>query len=642
MPLISINKVSKSYHARLLLDCVSFSIERGDKIALIGNNGTGKSTLFKMIQGKVEPDEGEILHHGTAIAGYLTQNMEELELGGSLLISEELLQIEDQMREAEYRLANADEAESTSLLRTYQQLTSRFEALGGYDYEPRMKAALAGLGLANIDWTRDVSSFSGGEKMRICLARLIVSRPDILLLDEPTNHLDTDAMEWLESFIRSYGGAVLLISHDRYFIDQTVTKVLELENGRITAYRGNYTEYKEQKRRFLEDQRQVVANLEKELVRQEGVTQTMLSHRNISGYHAREKVVAKLSEKLEQERAKLSGGPLQMSFKLMPEERSGDEDKILLAARNIGKRFPDGKLLFSNVSFEIKASDKVFLVGPNGCGKSTMLSLLLGKVSEFDGDVLISGSARIGFMGQFVDFEDDHRTILEELMTRSELGETAARNLLARFGFRDIDVYKEISVLSGGERSRVYLCCLLEEKPEMLFLDEPTNHLDIESREVLEDALASYNGAILAVSHDRYFIEKCESHILGFIGDRVTIYDKYDYYRRAYKEYLDSMSSASKKDAKSSSSSSSDSDKKASSTKTSAPTMNRAQERKEIAKRKERIRFIEKRTAELEEAQKALEASFGANTPPEDYDTYARNSEELEALYEEYMELESE
>lgn len=245
-------------------------------------------------------------------------------------------------------------------------------------------------------------------------------------------------------------------------------------------------------------------------------------------------------------------------------------------------------------------------------------------------------------MGQFVDFEDDHRTILEELMTRSELGETAARNLLARFGFRDIDVYKEISVLSGGERSRVYLCCLLEEKPEMLFLDEPTNHLDIESREVLEDALASYNGAILAVSHDRYFIEKCESQILGFIGDRVTIYDRYDYYRRAYKEYLDSMSSASKKDAKSSSSSSSDSGKKASSTKTSAPTMNRAQERKEIAKRKERIRFIEKRTAELEEAQKALEASFGANTPPEDYDTYARNSEELEALYEEYMELESE
>ena len=275
MPLISVNKVSKSYHSRLLLDGVSFSVERGDKIALIGNNGTGKSTLFKMIQGKVSPDEGEVLHHGTSIAGYLTQNMEELDMGGSLLISEELQKIEDRMREAEYRLAHADSSQSQSLLRTYEQLTSRFEALGGYDYEPRMKAALAGLGLSNIDWTRDVNSFSGGEKMRICLARLIVSRPDILLLDEPTNHLDTDAMEWLESFIRSYGGAVLLISHDRYFIDQTVTKVFELENGHITAYRGNYTDYKEQKQRFREDQRQVVANLEKELTRQEGVTQTM-------------------------------------------------------------------------------------------------------------------------------------------------------------------------------------------------------------------------------------------------------------------------------------------------------------------------------------------------------------------------------
>ena len=251
MPLISVNKVSKSYHSRLLLDHVSFSIERGDKIALIGSNGTGKSTLFKMIRGDVLPDEGEVLHHGTAIAGYLTQNMEELDMGGNILISEEIRDVEDKMREAEYKLATADAAESQSLLRTYEQLTARFEALGGYDYEPRMKAALAGLGLSDIDFTRDISSFSGGEKMRICLARLIVSRPDILLLDEPTNHLDTDALEWLEGFVRSYGGAVLLISHDRYFIDRTVTKVLELENGSITAYRGNYTEYKEQKRRFI-------------------------------------------------------------------------------------------------------------------------------------------------------------------------------------------------------------------------------------------------------------------------------------------------------------------------------------------------------------------------------------------------------
>ncbi len=643
MPLISVNKVSKSYHARLLLDQVSFSVDRGDKIALIGNNGTGKSTLFKMIQGKVSPDEGEVLHHGTAIAGYLTQNMDELDVSGNLLISEELQTLEDKMREAEYRLGNADDAQSQSLLRTYEQLTSRFEALGGYDYEPRMKAALAGLGLTDIDWTRDISTFSGGEKMRICLARLIVSRPDILLLDEPTNHLDTDAMEWLEGFIRSYGGAVLLISHDRYFIDHTVNKVFELENSHITAYRGNYTDYKEQKQRFLEDQRQVIANLERELARQEGVTQTMLSHRNISGYHAREKVVEKLSDRLAAERAKIAGGPMRMSFKLMPEVRAGDPDKKLLEARAIGKTFSDGKELFKNVSFEIKASDKLFLVGPNGCGKTTMLSLLLGKVDDFDGDVLVSGSSQIGYMGQFVPFEDETRTILDELMIRSELGETPARNLLARFGFRDIDVYKEISVLSGGERSRLYLCCLLEEKPELLFLDEPTNHLDIESREVLEDALADYNGAILAVSHDRYFIEKCTSKILGFFGPKVEILDSYEQYRKKYKAFVAQteeerarLLSAQRQEEKLKKA-----EQDALNPKKDKPTVNRAQERKENARRMERTRFLEKRIAELEEEQKTLEASFGPSTSPEDYQKYAANSEELENLYSEYMELES-
>ena len=645
MPLISVNKVSKSYHSRLLLDHVSFSIERGDKIALIGSNGTGKSTLFKMIRGDVLPDEGEVLHHGTAIAGYLTQNMEELDMGGNILISEEIRDVEDKMREAEYKLATADAAESQSLLRTYEQLTARFEALGGYDYEPRMKAALAGLGLSDIDFTRDISSFSGGEKMRICLARLIVSRPDILLLDEPTNHLDTDALEWLEGFVRSYGGAVLLISHDRYFIDRTVTKVLELENGSITAYRGNYTEYKEQKRRFIEDQKRLVSNLEKELVRQEGVTQTMLSHRNISGYHAREKVVEKLSDRLAAEKSKLAGGPLQMSFKLMPEVRAGDPEKILLQTRNLGKTFPDGKVLFRDVNFEIKACDKMFLVGPNGCGKTTMLSLLLGKISEFDGDVLISGSSRIGYMGQFVPFEDETRTILDELMERSELGETAARNLLARFGFRDIDVYKQISVLSGGERSRLFLCCLLEEKPELLFLDEPTNHLDIESREVLEDALADYNGAILAVSHDRYFIEKCQSKILGFFGDHIELYDKYEFYRRKYRAFIadeESKRAAALSEQRREDKERREAEKKeASEISPKTPSVNRAKERKETAKRKERIKFLEKTIAELEEEQKALESSFGKDTAKEDYDRYAKNSETLEEMYAEYMELEN-
>ena len=325
--------------------------------------------------------------------------------------------------------------------------------------------------------------------------------------------------------------------------------------------------------------------------------------------------------------------------------RTGDPDKKLLEARHLGKTFPDGKVLFEDVNFEIKASDKMFLVGPNGCGKTTMLSLLLGRISEFDGDVLISGSSRIGYMGQFVPFEDETRTILDELMERSELGETAARNLLARFGFRDIDVYKQISVLSGGERSRLFLCCLLEEKPELLFLDEPTNHLDIESREVLEDALAEYNGAILAVSHDRYFIEKCQSRILGFFGSRVELLDKYEHYRkkyRAFSEEEDEKRAAIASEKRQAEKERREAEKAASADTVSAkPVINRAKERKEIAKRKERIRYLEKTIAELEEEQKTLEASFGKDTSPEDYEKYSKNSEQLEAMYAEYMELEN-
>lgn len=634
MPLISVNKLSKAFHNRTLLDEVSFTINKGDKVALIGNNGAGKTTLFRMIEGKLAPDEGSVIHHGTVTCGYLSQNMDDLDISTNPLKSEELARLEIEIANASALLVDTTSPDAANNLRNYEKLMLRYEALGGYTYESDMKAALSGLGLENIDWTRPISGFSGGEKMRICLSRLIVSRPDVLLLDEPTNHLDTDAMEWLEGFIRSYGGAVFLISHDRYFIDKTVTKIFELDGAKITTYRGNYTEYRAQKEQFLKDQRQLVANLEKELVRQQGVTQTMLSHRNISGYHAREKVVAKLSDKLDQEKSKIAGGPMHMSFKVIPEPKTGDPNKRLLAASHIGKVFPDGKELFRDVTFDIRASDKLFLVGPNGCGKTTMLNLLLGKIDDFSGDVLISGSAQCGLMGQFVPFDDETRTILDELVSRSDFTETEARNMLARFGFRDIDVYKEISVLSGGERSRLYLCCLLQEKPDILFLDEPTNHLDIESREVLEDALAEYNGAILAVSHDRYFIEKCQTGIVGFVDGHVASFRNYNDYR------ADVANSKATKEKKVNPHASAKESKKEQNARVA--NGNRAVERKEVAKRKERIRTLEKEIAELEIAQKEMEASFGADTTPETYEIYADNGTRLEALYEEYVAISGE
>ena len=638
MPLISIRQISKTYHSRKLLDRISFTVDAGDRLALIGSNGAGKTTLFRMIEGKVLPDEGSIIRHSHVIIGYLSQNMEEQDTGGNTLKSREIIDLEREMADLEIHLSDSAQKDVTPLLTRYAQITAKYEALGGYGFEQRMLEVLNGLGLTAEDLTRPVSQLSGGERMRISLARLIVQKPDLLLLDEPTNHLDTQAMEWLEEYLQKYSGAVFLISHDRYFIDRVASDVIELENGQIKTYKGNYSAYLMQKEQFINDQRQVVAQLEKEIERQAGVTQTMLSHRKMSSYHAREKVVAKLSDRLAEEKALLAGGPMKMSFTFVPEKRDGAPDKVLLETRRVGKTYPGCEPLFENVSFQLKASDKFVLVGPNGCGKTTLLSILLGRVSEFDGDVLISSSAECGYMGQFIPFEDEEREVIDELFSRSDLTETGARNLLARFGFRDIDVFKKLNVLSGGERSRLYLCCLLQESPDILFLDEPTNHLDIQSREILENALSEYTGAILAVSHDRYFIEKCSRGILGFTDHRVLPYANYKEFREAEKASSSSKATPAasvKPDVKSTT-------HRDAADSLPAKGINRAQERRETALRKERIRNLEKEIEDLENTQKKMESEFSKDTRPEEYAEYAANTDRLSAIYEEYIRLSEE
>lgn len=636
MPLLSVQQVSKTYHSRKLLDRVSFTVDAGDRMALVGSNGAGKTTLFRMIEGKVPPDDGCIIQHSHVIIGYLSQNLEDQDAGDNALKSREILELEDDMAKLEHQLSDPTRQDMTSLLEKYAKITARYEACGGYDFEQRMREVLAGLGLTADDLLRPVTSLSGGERMRVSLARLIVQRPDLLLLDEPTNHLDTQAMEWLEEYLQKYSGAVLLISHDRYFIDRTASNVIELENGQIKSYKGNYTAYCMQKEQFISDQRQLVSQLEKEVERQAGVTQTMLSHRKMSAYHAREKVVSKLSDRLSDEKRKLSGGPMRMSFTFVPEKRDGDPDKILLQTRNLGKAYPDSEPLFENVTFQIKATDKLALVGPNGCGKTTLLSILLGQVAEFDGDVLISSQAECGYMGQFIPFADEERAVLDELFTRTELTETQARNLLARFGFREIDVYKKIKVLSGGERSRLYLCCLLQESPDILFLDEPTNHLDIQSREILESALAEYTGAVLAVSHDRYFIDKCSKGVFGFIDRQVLPYENFSQYRLAEKTALSRQQTKPVTPDKSGNHRSSDIQ---TDTKYSSRGTNRTKERRDAALRKERLRALEKEIEDLENIQKEMEASFSKDTRPEEYAAYAGSAEKLSSVYDEYINL---
>ena len=617
MPVLSVDSISVSFETRRVLDEISFSVNQGDKIAFIGGNGAGKSTLFKVVKGIVRPDSGRVILHGNTTVGFLSQNMDEQDLSSATLKPRDMTDTEIRLKQIEEELASDSSREK---LEEYAVVTSKYEAMGGYDYEFRIREALAGLGLKDISDRTDLMTLSGGEKMRVCLARLIVERPDILMLDEPTNHLDADAIEFLEDYLSSYGGSVFVITHDRHFIDSFANRVIELDGGHITEYRGNYDSYKLQKEEFLKTQKRVVENLEKELEHQLDVKQTMLSHRNISGYHQREKMVDKLSIILEKERARLPSGEGRMSFSVVPEEREGASDKVVIAVKGVSKNFDDGPMVFENISFELKAGQKLFLAGPNGCGKSTLLSMLRGRIAGFDGSVFISASSTVGFMEQFVPFDDETATCYEELIRRSDLTVTEARSLLARFGFRGDDVFKTINVLSGGERSRLYLCLILEENPDILFLDEPTNHLDIESREILEDALAQYNGAIICVSHDRFFIEKCADKVLGFLEGTAKLYDTYEFYRRAVRKPKQTAPEASSKPKPA-----------------EKPKVNQAQARKERARAAERIRELERLIEEKEQEQKALEEKFvSGDATREDYDLYACNAAVIEKMYDEY------
>ena len=634
MPLLTLSNITMNYGPRRILDGVSFRVNKGDRIAFIGDNGAGKSTLFKIIKGTLTPDEGEVILHGNTIAGYLSQNMDEQDLSGASLKPSNLIDLELKMEMLSSKITHASEKgeDATSLVEELSKTQALYEAAGGYDYEYRLKDALAGLGLKDIHDREDFTDLSGGEKMRVCLARLIVDRPDVLLLDEPTNHLDMEAVEWLENFLSSYGGAVFVITHDRHFIDQVATKVIELDGGHITEYKGGYTDYKEQKEHFIKSQSLVTKALEEELAHQLDVKQTMLSHRNISGYHQREKMVAKLEEQLEAARSKLPAGYAKMSFTAQPLERTGRSDRIILQAKELAMKFEDSDTnLFDALSFEVTADEKLFLAGPNGCGKTTLLKLLSGhagdKLKGSSGTVLIGSAQSMGYMEQFVPFDDEEMNCFDELVSRSDIGTTEARTLLARFGFKGDDAFKKISMLSGGERSRLYLCCLLRENPDILFLDEPTNHLDINSREILEDAIKEYSGAVICVSHDRFFIDKCADKVLGFKDKKAELYDSYYFYRKAVQTASSEPAAVEEPKVEN---------------ENTARNVNRAQGRKESAKRRQRISDIEKETSRLEAEQKDLEAKFGGSCSSEDLKRYEDNANKLAELYDEYFELNEE
>ena len=522
--------IHKSYGVDIILDKVSFNLEDNQKAAIVGVNGAGKTTLFKILTGEISKDSGEIFMPKGTKVGYLAQNPV---LEGTETIYNELLQVfrpvldmEQKLRDMEQKMAHISGTDLDEHMALYSKLQEEFEKLDGYSYKSRIKGILKGLGFTEDEYDNPINQLSGGQKTRVYLGRLLLTKPDILFLDEPTNHLDIESIQWLEEFLRGYEGAVLIISHDRYFMDRIVTKVIEIENKKSYVYEGNYSFYSQQKELNREVQLKQYENQQKEIKKQQEVIKTLRSfnrEKSIKRAESREKALEKM-EKLD----KPENLPEKMRLRLEPKIDSGND---VLYGENLSKSY-DGVKIFENVSFDIKREDKVAIIGPNGVGKSTLFKMLMGQVRGDSGEIRVGVNVNIGYYDQEQQNLHYEKTIFQEIadeyptMTNGEI-----RSVLASFVFTGDDINKPISALSGGEKGRVALAKIMLSNANVLMLDEPTNHLDMFSKEILEDALNNYTGTIIYISHDRYFIEKTAQKIFELTPTGINVFlGNYSYY----------------------------------------------------------------------------------------------------------------
>ena len=524
MTAISINDLSFSFGTKTVLEKVSFSLEEGDKLGVIGVNGCGKSTLFSLILGEREPDEGSVFIAKGKTVGILTQEgaFETSELAGTSALEQmyaafpELLRAEEKLSTLTVDLercdAYAEPERHRILLAEYTELNNRFIADGGLEFRGRCASILMKLGYDEAAMKADIATLSGGQRTRLALARQLCREPDILLLDEPTNHLDMETLLWLESFLLSYRKCVILISHDRYFLDRVTNKTLAIEHCRAKLYQGGYSATVEQRRIDREIAEKHYRDQQKEIARQEAYIAQQRAwnrERNIIAAESRQKMLDKM-EKLE----KPKDAPRGIKIKFAETIASGNE---VLRAKDLCMGFGE-KRLFSDVNFLIKKNERVFFVGPNGCGKSTLIRLILGKLKPTGGFVEAGYNVQIGYYDQENQNLNENNTVLEELWsTYPTMNEVDVRSTLAAFRFLYDDTEKTVRVLSGGERARLTLAKLMLSKINVLILDEPTNHLDINSREALEDAILAFDGTVVTVSHDRYFIEKLATRVIELI-----------------------------------------------------------------------------------------------------------------------------
>lgn len=528
--ILSCQNISKAFVENQVLKNVSFHIEDHEKAAIVGINGAGKTTLLRIIVGEMTPDDGQVVLAKDKTLGYLAQNStvdtshtiyEEL-----LSVKADLLRLEEKIRECENNMKHADGDALEDLMKQYTSLTHAFETGGGYLYRSELVGVLKGLGFTEDEFSKPVATLSGGQKTRVALGRLLLQNPDLIILDEPTNHLDMNSIAWLETYLLNYKGAVLIVSHDRYFLDRIAGKVIEIDQSKATTFMGNYSDYAVKKEQLRVAAWNAYMNQQREIKHQEEVIEKLKSfnrEKSIKRAESREKMLDKI-EVIE----KPSEVRTDMKLTLTPRILSGND---VLTVEHLSKSF-DSHKLFTDVNFEIKRGEHVAIIGDNGSGKTTLLKILNGLVPADQGTFRLGSNVEIGYYDQEHHVLHSEKTLFEEISDDYPyLNNTQIRNVLAAFLFTGEDVFKRISDLSGGECGRVSLAKLVLSNANFLILDEPTNHLDIMSKEILEDALNGYEGTILYVSHDRYFINRTAHRILDLTeGQFVSYVGNYDYY----------------------------------------------------------------------------------------------------------------
>lgn len=641
--ILSCNNITKTFGTDTILSDCSFHIEEREKAAIVGPNGAGKSTLLKIIMGRLPADDGTVTISKDKTLGYLAQH-QNLSSDGTiydelLSVKKDIIALEEKIRETEQQMKNATGEQLDTLLDQYTKMNHQFELENGYAYQSEIVGVLKGLGFTEDDFSLPVNTLSGGQKTRVALGKLLLSRPDIILLDEPTNHLDMESIRWLENYLLGYNGSVIIVAHDRYFLDRIVTKIIEIENTHVTVFSGNYTAYADKKKLLRNMQLKEYLNQQREIKHQQEVITKLKQfnrEKSIKRAESREKMLDKLE--VVDKPAEIND---KMNIELNPSVISGND---VLSVSHLSKAFDDNTL-FTDISFDIKRGERVALIGNNGTGKTTILKIINDILPADSGEIKLGSKVTIGYYDQEHHVLDPDKTLFDELQDAyPDLNNTQIRNTLAAFLFTNDDVFKYIRDLSGGERGRVSLAKLMLSNANFLILDEPTNHLDMVSKEILENALNSYTGTVLYVSHDRYFINTTATRIIELVGQTTVNYiGNYDYYIEK-KDALTAAALAGKPADSSSAVSAAQKNAQKESAKADWKQSKEEQallkkKKNELKKTEERITVIEDRLKAIEEESALPEVCTDTARLLELHKESTKLSEELDTLYEKWEEL---